>query len=811
MKLLRTLYLFLGSIHFALFLIASVTLFVISGTFLESFTQSHRYAALFTYSNPLFSLLLWGFFINILFSAIRRWPFRTRHIPFLITHFGLLMILGGTLAKYYFGLQGTLSILEGSGSHQMMESEAQSLLVENRATNTSNYYPLSRDLNKKIKNNLVEENSGLHLRLINYMPHSTERLSSWIKGDFLWIQGLNVMPVHDIESDTVNEIPLSGRVAFSHSPTWNIYALRASDPSPVIEKLYLQGTKIRLIDRYSEAILFENLLVNALQNPMTWKDDEGVLRETKLNLNLDFSSVDGFDSPILEVFFSDSNGQYRQHIKIPLNDSQALYNLNTMTPHLGNLPWAIDLIRDPALIFIEDSQEDVHLVTFNSAGDVWSQSFRSDNLEKIMAYEGGYGGYTVSTSLNTFPFDRQKREEAMNRQLMSQLRKGIDEGSLLSPPLQFWQTACNKAKRDFIETLLEFLVFWNNSPSWLFPEEKFLSSNLVEVLKNLEWDLLPASIRQASEWTHLIFSQLEPSLQQGRDLIELLRETRWPLLALIESQRSFNGPCSPEETASLLTLLTQQIFAASDLSVKEKINGKEDSEELSLEKKAAWFSAYLRAYGIHLNSIIQPPTSEEMKELLKVYAEEKKLLSYHTDPIILETSLTPKHQSIPPGHKLEDNFPLIALQAKKGNFSQVITLAYDPSGNGLKWPILQGSYLVRFQPQYREIPYHIRLRNARQINYANSSQPYSFESDLLITERQTGKSIEQTISMNHVHETWDGYRFYLSSIAPPNEGAVKQVQIVVNYDPAKYLLTYPGAGILTLGIILLFWRRPYRH
>jgi uncharacterized protein YijF (DUF1287 family) len=62
-----------------------------------------------------------------------------------------------------------------------------------------------------------------------------------------------------------------------------------------------------------------------------------------------------------------------------------------------------------------------------------------------------------------------------------------------------------------------------------------------------------------------------------------------------------------------------------------------------------------------------------------------------------------------------------------------------------------------------------------------------------------------------VHETWDGYRFYLSSITPSDESAVKQVQIVVNYDPAKYLLTYPGAIVLSCGILMLFLLRPYRR
>ena len=104
----------------------------------------------------------------------------------------------------------------------------------------------------------------------------------------------------------------------------------------------------------------------------------------------------------------------------------------------------------------------------------------------------------------------------------------------------------------------------------------------------------------------------------------------------------------------------------------------------------------------------------------------------------------------------------------------------------------------------------MRLRNARQINYPNSSQPYSFESDLIIADIANHTAVEKTVSMNNVHETWDGYRFYLANITPGEETAVQRIQLVVNHDPAKYLLTYPGALIMTLGIVLLFWLRPYK-
>ena len=62
-------------------------------------------AASWVYSHPLFAVLLSGYFVNILFSALSRFPYKRLHIPFLITHLGLLMILTGQFLKLEFGQQ----------------------------------------------------------------------------------------------------------------------------------------------------------------------------------------------------------------------------------------------------------------------------------------------------------------------------------------------------------------------------------------------------------------------------------------------------------------------------------------------------------------------------------------------------------------------------------------------------------------------------------------------------------------------------------------------------------------------------------
>jgi hypothetical protein len=177
--------------------------------------------------------------------------------------------------------------------------------------------------------------------------------------------------------------------------------------------------------------------------------------------------------------------------------------------------------------------------------------------------------------------------------------------------------------------------------------------------------------------------------------------------------------------------------------------------------------------------------------------------------VLLEAPLVREYKEMPPPLKSEDHRPLIALEMADGEHREVLTLAYDRYGTGWKWPCMRGRCLVRFQPYLQELPYRVRLHSARQINYANSNQPFSYESDVIITDLRDGKSVETTLRMNKVHETWDGYRFYMASISPSDNSAVHRVQVVVNRDPAKYWLTYPGAALVTLGIGLLFWFWPY--
>ena len=466
---------FLGSVTFAIILIAATALMVVAGTFIEAKTGSHRFAALFTYSSPLFSVLLCGFFINILFAALRRWPFKKRHIPFLITHLGLLMVIGSTLVKQMYGLQGVMLLTEGQGSQAVFLPHTHVIRIEKQGDN--GIIAAEIPLNKNSHPDLP----GVKVRVAKQFSHSKERMVSWIKGDEGEILGLKPFPVVDAKA-LEGEIPPATRVRFHpEAAPWEVYAIRTDDAERTLQRLYKQY-------------------------------------------------------------------------------------------HSTEVPQA------PALAFVEDANGDTLAAAFDPEGTVHIEQFPAEKADRIFIFNEGFGGYGVQY---TIPF----------------------------------------------------------------------------------------------------------------------------------------------------------------------------------------------------------PTS-----------------------ITIETTLAKIFTPLPPTTMLEDNKPLVVLEISEGGTKETIALNYDRYANGFYTPALDGRYRLRFQPQHVELPYRLRLRQARQVSYANSAQPFSYECDLVVTDKMRSVVEEKTICMNEVYESADGYRFYLASISPADETAVKRVQLAVNNDPTKYLLLIPGTFIVGIGIVLLFGR-----
>lgn len=98
-----------------------------------------------------------------------------------------------------------------------------------------------------------------------------------------------------------------------------------------------------------------------------------------------------------------------------------------------------------------------------------------------------------------------------------------------------------------------------------------------------------------------------------------------------------------------------------------------------------------------------------------------------------------------------------------------------------------------------QLPFEIRLHKAEEIHYPHTSQPSEYRCKISIG------GLHSHLSMNRVHETEEGYRLYLSGMKTCDENGVRLVQLIINKDPAKWLLTYPGGFIASFGTLLLLF------
>jgi len=112
LKILNKLWSILISLKFAVMVMVSLTLSLITATLMESYYDT-RTAQYFVYRSWWFFTILGLFGSLILAVAISRWPWRKKHIPFLMAHAGILMVLGGSWLTYTNGIDGSVRLAEG--------------------------------------------------------------------------------------------------------------------------------------------------------------------------------------------------------------------------------------------------------------------------------------------------------------------------------------------------------------------------------------------------------------------------------------------------------------------------------------------------------------------------------------------------------------------------------------------------------------------------------------------------------------------------------------------------------------------------
>lgn len=108
----------LASLKLAVLVLASLATTIAVGTFVEA-DYNAEIAAKLVYKTPLMFAIMGALAVNLTAVMVDRWPWRRRHVPFLLAHIGILMLLLGAAITMQKGLDGTISFGIGQKGRQV--------------------------------------------------------------------------------------------------------------------------------------------------------------------------------------------------------------------------------------------------------------------------------------------------------------------------------------------------------------------------------------------------------------------------------------------------------------------------------------------------------------------------------------------------------------------------------------------------------------------------------------------------------------------------------------------------------------------
>ncbi|MBI3999684.1 MAG: cytochrome c biogenesis protein ResB [Candidatus Omnitrophica bacterium] len=118
MKWFNALFKFFASLRLAVSLIVVLGIAFGAGTFIESYHGTHA-AQVLVYRTRWMGFLFILLALNLFASALDRLPWKKKHVGFLTTHLGIILMLSGALVTQVFGVEGQVQIQEGNTETRM--------------------------------------------------------------------------------------------------------------------------------------------------------------------------------------------------------------------------------------------------------------------------------------------------------------------------------------------------------------------------------------------------------------------------------------------------------------------------------------------------------------------------------------------------------------------------------------------------------------------------------------------------------------------------------------------------------------------
>jgi hypothetical protein len=134
----------LGSLRFALFLLATIAIACAVATFFES-SFNTKLAQTYIYKSPFFVGWLVVLCINLFAVTITRWPWQKKHAGFIITHYGIILLLTGAVIGMKLGFEGNVTLHKERPPATAITTFQNVLQVDNPAKGSSYVIPFDAE------------------------------------------------------------------------------------------------------------------------------------------------------------------------------------------------------------------------------------------------------------------------------------------------------------------------------------------------------------------------------------------------------------------------------------------------------------------------------------------------------------------------------------------------------------------------------------------------------------------------------------------------------------------------------------------
>lgn len=120
---------FLGSLRLAMILLLTIPIACAVATIYESKFDTHV-AQAYVYKAPWFLFWLLVLCVNLFCVTLTRWPWRRKHWGFVITHYGIIVLLAGGVVGQKFGFEASVTLHAGAEATRQLVINRTILQVE---------------------------------------------------------------------------------------------------------------------------------------------------------------------------------------------------------------------------------------------------------------------------------------------------------------------------------------------------------------------------------------------------------------------------------------------------------------------------------------------------------------------------------------------------------------------------------------------------------------------------------------------------------------------------------------------------------